>query len=345
MRTNTIITLAASAAFGIGAVILARGWINDAVEDEFSQVKPVAVQTAAAAIEGVPVLVASRELGFGEALSRVNVRLAAYPADAVPEGAFTDFEQIFDGGSDRLALTNLALNEPILQSKVTGENGRASLSARITPGHRAVSVRVDDVTGVSGFLVPGDIVDVIHTRETQSASTGRYQQGPAGVDYVSDIILQKIKVLAVDQNQSERNASPNIAETITLEVTHQDGQRLALAMSAGTLTLSLRAVGETQQANARALKMSQMDGQKSRGATPSKRRAAPSSQSSVQSAGITVFRSGPDDAQSVERLSVRRQDDVNIVVYKTPDASAPQQSAQNTAPQYPPQSSTYYRPD
>lgn len=332
MRTNTIITLGASAAFGIMAVFLARGFINDAVEDEFRQVKPVNVEAAAAPMDTVAVLVANRDMAFGEALSRASVRFVDYPADAVPTGAFTDLSDMFETGSERFTLASLSYNEPILARKITGQDGKASLSARIRPGYRAVSVRVDDVTGVSGFIVPGDIVDVIYTREPSSAASSRSRNTSAAVRYVSDIILQNVSVLAVDQNQSDRDASPNIANTVTLEVTHEDGQKLALAMNHGTLSLSLRGVGETAPLVTQQVSLNALDAKQTRSAARRTSSAKPKSKSPTSD--ITVFRNGPDHIESVERLSVKRQNNVNIVVYGEPSQTAVLNTDQaNNAPQ------------
>ena len=329
MRTNTIVTLGASAAFGIMAVFLARGFINDAVEDEFRQVKPVTSEAAAAPIDTVAVLVANRDMAFGEALSRTSVRFADYPADAVPAGAFTELSDIFEVGSERFTLTKLTYNEPILARKITGQNGKASLSARIRPGYRAVSVRVDDVTGVSGFIVPADIVDVIYTREPTSAASSRSRNTSAAA-YVSDIILQNIAVLAVDQNQSDRNASPGVANTVTLEVTHEDSQKLALAMNYGSISLSLRGVGETAPANAKQVSLNQLGAKQSRSAKRQPNTVKPKSKSPTSN--ITVFRNGPDNSETVEQLSVKRQNDVNIVVYGQASKSAALTPNQTNSP-------------
>ncbi|WP_371397613.1 Flp pilus assembly protein CpaB [Fretibacter rubidus] len=318
MRTNTIITLGASAAFGIMAVFLARGFINDAVEDEFRQVKPASTNEAAVPMDTVAVLVANRDMAFGEALSRTSVRFVDYPSDAVPAGAFTDLSDIFESGSERFTLSNLSYNEPILARKITGEDGKASLSARIKPGYRAVSIRVDDVTGVSGFIMPGDIVDVIYTREPATSASSRSRNTSAAVSYISDIILQNVSVLAVDQNQSDRSASPDVANTVTLEVSDADSQKLALAMNYGTLSLSLRGVGETAPSPTQQVSLNELGAKQSR--SVARRPSAKKSKSPTSD--ITVFRNGPDNTESVERLSVKRQNDVNIVVYGAPAKSA-----------------------
>lgn len=303
MRFNTIVTLGASAAFGLMAVFLARGWINGAVENEFRQVKASNVQARPVNSNTTPVLIADLDLTLGDVLSRDAVRFVNYPDDAVPFGAFTDIEMLFDGQGDRVVLTALSYNEPILENKITGPNGRASLSARIRPGYRAIAVRVDDVSGVAGFVVPGDIVDIIYTREPEvTAATSSA--------YISDVILQNITVLGVDQNQLEMTATANVARTVTLEVTNEDAQILSLAMEYGALSLSLRSVGETLPSAVRQVKLSDVGARKTRSTKPRIKRKsiakAPKS-TPVNIAEITVIRAGPDSEETVERLSVKME--------------------------------------
>jgi len=308
MRLNTIITLGASAAFGLMAVFLARGWINDAVENEFRHVKAPTAQPALINVNTVPVLIADIDLAIGDVLSREAVRIVNYPEDAVPVGAFSDFEAIFNTEGERVVLSALGYNEPILEQKITGPNGKASLSARIRSGYRAVAVRVDDVSGVAGFVVPGDIVDVIYTREPEAAATNRMAQQGAASAYISDIILQNVTVLGVDQNQSEMTAAANVARTVTLEVTNEDGQALSLAMQYGSLSLTLRGMGEVQPSIARQLKLSDLGPSKVRVAKkPNKQIKTISKPKPLNVAEVTVIRGGPNDKETVAQVSVKRE--------------------------------------
>jgi pilus assembly protein CpaB len=307
MRTNTIITLVASAGFGLLAVFLARGWIDNAIENEFRKVKAPLLEKSVPDFKTVPVLVADVDLAFGDGLAREAVKLVNYPEDAVPAGAFTSFDNVFDGNGERFVLTELAYNEPILETKITGPNAKASLSAKIRPGYRAVSVRVDDVSGVAGFVVPGDIVDIIYTREPETAANQRQSNGGAASAYISDVILQNITVLGVDQNQSESTASADVARTVTLEVTNEEGQVLNLAMEYGALSLSLRSMGETDPTVVRQVKLSDLGPRKprtySKNTKPKPVAMAPKKR---RFADVTVIRDGLQDAAKVERLTVKR---------------------------------------
>jgi pilus assembly protein CpaB len=125
----------------------------------------------------------------------------------------------------------MAANEPILRSKISGEGGRAAISAVLDPTKRAVAVRLSDVAGVGGFVLPGDVVDVLVTR-TPMNPNGNSQQ-------ITDVLLQKVRVIAIDQDASDSTDKPAIGKTATLEVAQVDAQKLALAQQVGQLSLAL----------------------------------------------------------------------------------------------------------
>ena len=155
----------------------------------------------------------------------------------MPTGAFAKISDLMSAGR-RVVLTAIEANEPILSSKITGPGQRATLSAMIADGMRAVTIRVNDVDGVAGFVLPGDRVDVALTRQADKNNT-------------NDVVLQNVKVLAIDQIADERTDKPSIARAVTLEVNSTDAQKLALASTVGTLSLMLRRAGEAKAADTR----------------------------------------------------------------------------------------------
>jgi len=239
VRQSTIITLGASVAFGIFAVVLARGWINDAIRDEYSKRNTNQdVMAVSAPIDVVPVVVLNSDLNFGDILSPDVLKIAEFPTDAVPEGTYETLNSIFvDPSQATIVLRRMARNEAVLNYKISGPGARGSLSALINEGMRAVSVRVNEVAGVAGFVMPGDFVDVIYTRDDQSRRNGN--------DLKSDLLLQNVKVLGIDQDLNEQTNTPSIVKTVTLEVTNTDAQKLHLAQDAGKLSLTLRRAGDT----------------------------------------------------------------------------------------------------
>jgi len=241
MRVNTIVTLGASAAFGVLAIFLSRGWIDDAVTDQYTgqQVsQPQKFSQSAVKTKTVPVLVADMPVNFGDHLSQQNIRIVQYPESAVPEGSYSTYGQLFiEPNSPIVALTKIAVNEPIIGFKVSGPDGRGTLSAVINENMRGVAIRVNDVAGVGGFVMPGDYVDVVLTRDLQQSQRN-------GTNLVSSLLLENVRVLGVDQNADNQSVEADIVNTVTLEVEPQQAQKLILAMDIGKLSLTLRRAGE-----------------------------------------------------------------------------------------------------
>lgn len=217
MRRGSVISLAIALILGLVAAVLTRSLIQSAN----SGVK----QT---------IVVAAQPLGFGTALTPENLREVPWAGEAAIEGAFPSIAEINKDGR-RLTLTNLQRNEPILASKITGPNQRATLSTQIDEGMRAVSIRVDEVRGVAGFILPGDRVDVILSKGEVGSQDAAY----------ADVLLQNAKVLAIDQSVNERADKPAIARAVTLEVSVKQAQSVILAQGIGRLSLVLRQTGET----------------------------------------------------------------------------------------------------
>lgn len=230
MRKNNLFVLLIALAMGGAAAILAHNWIQ-------------AQATTSSATPTGTIVVAATALSFGTTLSRDNLSEVTWGAGRLPEGAFATRDELLKEGR-RAVLAPVARGEPILKTKITGAGQRASLSALLEEGKRAVTVRVDDVRGVAGFVLPGDRVDVVLIR------TVNRPQGQ-GTESFSDVLLQHVKVLAVDQIVNERQETPTIAKAVTLEVGTDQAQKVLLATNIGKLSLILRQAGENHPANAR----------------------------------------------------------------------------------------------
>ncbi|TPL96457.1 Flp pilus assembly protein CpaB [Mesorhizobium sp. B2-3-10] len=222
MRANTLIMIVLAGVFGVLAVVLANIWL-------------AGQRSAMAEANGVQrdtVVVAAVPLKFGDALSVDKLREIAWPAGAIPTGAFKTAKEALAGEGARQALQTIGVNEPILASKITGPGQRATLSAVLGEGMKAVSIRVNDVLGVAGFVFPGDRVDVLLTRTVRD--------GDGADKSFVDVLLQSMKVLAVDQVADESKDSPTVVKAVTLEASTKDAQKLTLAAGAGQLSLALR---------------------------------------------------------------------------------------------------------
>jgi pilus assembly protein CpaB len=179
------------------------------------------------------IVVASVPMDYGTMLSSDNIKEVSWGSSSVPEGAFRSKDELLKDGA-RVVLTAIEKHEPILGLRITGPNQPASLAALVDKGMRAVSIRVDEVRGVAGFVRAGDRVDVVLTRTDMKKDKGSY----------ADILLQDVKILATGQQSREKQDKATVVKTVTVEVTAQQAQKLILADGVGTLSLVLRQTGE-----------------------------------------------------------------------------------------------------
>ncbi|WP_445503552.1 Flp pilus assembly protein CpaB [Microvirga sp. G4-2] len=235
MRAGSAIALLVAIVFGGLAAFLSREFL-------------LGLATPAPAPKASTMVVASQPLEFGANLTGDNLREIQWPGDPL-EGSFKTVAELLKDGR-RLTLVSMQRNEPILASKITGPNQRATLSTLIEEGMRAVSVNVDEVRGVAGFILPGDRVDVVLTRGDRGMSS---ESGP-----VADVLLQNVKVLAIDQVANERTDKPTLAKAVTLELDIQQSQKVILAQGVGRLSLVLRQAGEASSADARRVTMADL---------------------------------------------------------------------------------------
>jgi len=224
MPIRTIATLAIAVFLGFGAVVLAQMWLG--------RQRMADVNTAALA-GTVPVVVAAQPIERGATLQPGALKIVRFPQASAPAGALSNVEEVSAGGP-RMALRPIVANEPILASKITGPGGKVNLSASMTPGMRAVTFRANDVAGVGGFVLPGDRVDVLITRDVGAAG--------GGSGFVTQILADNLKVLGVDQSDDDTSTKPVVVKAITLEVTPEQAQLISLAQAVGTVSLSLRQV-------------------------------------------------------------------------------------------------------
>ena len=194
-----------------------------------SNVKPV---------EMAHIVVADRAMQVGTRLDANNLRVISWPADEALVGSFTDV-QICVG---RALITPLAQNEPILESKLAPKEAGAGLPATIPEGMRALSVAVNDVIGVAGFVIPGTIVDVL--------VTGAVPGQGSGANNITRTILENVRVLAAGQKvEQDRDGKPQIVPVVTLLVTPDDAAKLTMASTLGKIQLALRNTIDSKIAN------------------------------------------------------------------------------------------------
>src|SRR5215475_11034765 len=205
------------------AVVVALG-LSTYVYKQFKQVsstKPAATGH---------IVVAASALQIGTRVEASNLRLINWPTDEPIAGMFTRIEDC----ANRALITPVAPNEPILDSKLAPKESGAGLPAVIPEGMRALSVAVNDVVGVAGFVTPGTMVDVLVTGKANTSGNNSEQS-------ITRMILENVRVLAAGQKiEQDREGKPATVPVITLLVTPEDAAKLAMASTEGKIQLALR---------------------------------------------------------------------------------------------------------
>src|SRR5437870_328673 len=187
------------------------------------------------------VVVAKTEIPLGAKITAEQLTLASIPNGSTPEGAFKKIDQAVG----RVAITPIGVRETITSMKLAPEGTGGGLPAVIPEGYRAMTVKVDDVVGVSGFVMPGSYVDVVAVIVPQA------QQGSEGQGPISKIVLQHIKVLAsgakIDSPENQRE--PTAVKAVTLQVTPEEAEKLVLAANEGKLQLVMRNYSDQESAD------------------------------------------------------------------------------------------------
>jgi len=228
------------------AVMLAKKQF-DAYQQQLAQAQSMQTEV----IPTVEVFVAKKILNYGDILKTEDLRAVKWPANAIPEGSFAALQDLFpeNDKAPRFVLRIIEKDEAILATKVSLPGEDAGLNARIERGMRAFAIKVDVASGVSGFLRPGDRVDVYWTGVV-SGDLGAEIRGD-----VTKLIEANVRLIAVDQSANDDNSEASIARTVTVSV--RPGQVAALAQAQSTGRLSLALVGVKDDTVAEAIEVDQ----------------------------------------------------------------------------------------
>lgn len=222
------------------AVYLAQGFISK-TQAELETERQARLKM----VPTVEVYVVNRALKYGEQLTMKDVQKIAWPENALPETVFKDEAELFPEGTTKPRTVVRAMEkfEPLLAVKVTDPGEDAGITSRLTKGKRAFAIKVDVTSGVSGFLRPGDTVDV-------------YWSGQVNGNDMTKLIETGVKLIAIDQSADQDQSNPaTIAQTVTVEASPQQVASLAQAQTSGKLSLSL--VGAEDQSVAEAVQVDQ----------------------------------------------------------------------------------------
>jgi pilus assembly protein CpaB len=229
MKRQTVIALGVAIVLGLIAVFLANSYIAGRER-----------QLASSPQGMVKVAVAAMPLDFGAEVSPDKVKFVNYPATSLPTGTYKSIAELLPGNKKRVALRPIQVNQPLLAADLSGEGQNASIAALLPDGMRASTIRINDISGVAGFIKPNDTVDVLITRGAI---------GPDGMalgQQVTDVLLQNVRIIAMGQDASGAKEGARVARSATVEVTPVDAQKLVLGQQLGSLSLVLRKPGEEQ---------------------------------------------------------------------------------------------------
>ncbi|WP_298359515.1 Flp pilus assembly protein CpaB [uncultured Litoreibacter sp.] len=230
MQLKPILVMIVGLALAGGSFVVTQGFVGAPTVAANAAIPEKAEQP-----QVVRAIIAGRDIKFGEALTLENLTHQEWPIGSVPEGTFSKYADVLgqDTTRPRSAKREISQGELILVDKISNFGESVTLVQTLSKNTRAVSIEVNAVTSVGGFVTPGDRVDVVLTQgrgETLRAAT----------------ILQDIRVLGIDQDAVRTGKRAKVAQTITVEVTPQQGQKLALARRAGVISLTLRTLNAEQ---------------------------------------------------------------------------------------------------
>ena len=211
---RAIMVMAVAIVFGLAAVVLASKLLRK----------------SAAPAERI--VVAASDVNLGQRITPDMLKLAEWPVGNKPQGAYLDTSIVIG----RVLKSSIQVGDPVTEAKLAPVGASGGLSALITEGKRAITVRVNDVIGVAGFALPGNYVDVIVSTQKDQPAGDR----GAVPQSISKIVLERILVLAVAQEVSRDDTKPRVVNAVTLEVTPGQAENLDLARSVGSLSLALR---------------------------------------------------------------------------------------------------------
>ncbi|WP_156256139.1 Flp pilus assembly protein CpaB [Sandarakinorhabdus oryzae] len=217
MRRSSIFMLIAAVALGLVAVLFARTFLSSSPD----------TSNTTAAVRTVPTVIASADINFGEKITPEKVKVVDWPAGNLPQGSFQRIEEL-TMGVGRTAMRPIVANEILTEKSLATGANRLSTAQLLNPQMRAVSVPVNEVSGVAGLIFPGDRVDVFMTRSPDEALP------------ISELLVQGARVLAVGVDMNVGKDKPEVVKAATIEVTPLQAQKIALAQTVGQLSLALR---------------------------------------------------------------------------------------------------------
>lgn len=215
-KNGAIIALVVAVISGLLAVYLANMWLTDRPEKDAVVLRET--------IPSAKIVIASQNTEVGVPLTKANLTLAEWPRSSVPKGSFQEISAV----EGQVAVTRLKAGQPIIAAELAPPGSGAGLVAAIDKGKRAMSIRVNEVVGVGGFILPNTFVDVIAIDED------------SGDKPKAKVLLERIEVLAIAQETYKEDGKPKVVKTVTLQLDPEQAKKLALQTHKGQVQLTLR---------------------------------------------------------------------------------------------------------
>jgi pilus assembly protein CpaB len=237
MRARTLILLLVALLLAGGTTMMARVWLASQRAAK-SEAAPIAVQTPSRSV-----LIARSSIERGQILKPSDLAWEPWPEGGVDKNYILLGSRSPETYTGWVAKQPIAAGEPLTETKIIAPGNRGFLAAVLRPGMRAVSVPVTVTSGISGFVFPGDSVDLIVTYSVQDRPVaGQQAAGPLYDHKISETILREVRVIAIDQKLDSKPGEATVAKTATFEVTPKQSEIIALANEMGKLSLSLRSL-------------------------------------------------------------------------------------------------------
>ncbi len=214
-KYGAILALGVAILSGVLAVVLANRWLSSRPENE-----PMVIRES---VPSTQIVIASQDSEVGMLLTKANLTLTEWPKANIPKGAFEDIAAV----EGRVAVTRLKAGQPIVSGELAAPGSGAGLVAAIQNGKRAMAIRVDEVVGVGGFILPNTFVDIIAIDEKSGETRAR-------------TLLERIEVLATAQETFNEDGKPKVVKTVTLQLDPEQAKKLALQTHEGRVQLALR---------------------------------------------------------------------------------------------------------
>jgi pilus assembly protein CpaB len=236
MSAKNIILIVAALLITAGTTFVARSWLAA------QRAQPIAITQQAPEPQGIKVLVAKVTLPTGVFIQEDQLRWQVWPDDDIPDAYLTEEEIQPEDLFGAVVRRGLTAGEPLTPTRVIRPGDRGFLAAVLRPGYRAIALRVNATSGVSGLVFPGDRIDIILTHSITDRSSGDAVERRA-----SETILENVRVLAIDQTVDENATEPTYASNFTLEVTPKQAEMLSVVRELGGLSISLRSLAKDDE--------------------------------------------------------------------------------------------------